>query len=52
MCEQRDNLETHGMLEASKEERKKICKKKWSNEQPQDNEKIKVLYHIHMYRIL
>lgn len=44
MCQQRDNLETYGVLEATKKERKLMCKKQWSdNEESEDSQKKKVV---------
>lgn len=40
MCQQRDNLETYGVLEATKAQRKSMCKKQWSDEEEsEDNQK-------------
>ncbi|XP_029157940.1 uncharacterized protein LOC114944929 isoform X2 [Nylanderia fulva] len=42
MCQQRDNLEIYGILEATKEERKSMCKKQWSDdEEPEDSQRKK-----------
>ncbi|XP_029157941.1 uncharacterized protein LOC114944929 isoform X3 [Nylanderia fulva] len=43
MCQQRDNLEIYGILEATKEERKSMCKKQWSDdEEPEDSQRKKI----------
>lgn len=52
MCEQCDSLETNGILEATKEDRKKMCKKHWSDEDESDYEKKKVLYHYNFIQLL
>lgn len=44
MCQQRDNLETYGVLEATKEQRKSVCRKQWSNdEESEDDQRKKVV---------
>lgn len=44
MCQQRDKLETYGVLEPTKEQRKSMCKKQWSDdEESEDSQKKKVV---------
>lgn len=38
MCQQRDNLEIYGVLEATKEQRKSRCKKIWSDDEESEDE--------------
>ncbi|XP_036147527.1 uncharacterized protein LOC118647214 isoform X2 [Monomorium pharaonis] len=38
MCEQRDNLETYGVLEPTKGQRKSMCKKQWSDDEKENSQ--------------